>query len=77
VTFALAVARTDQADSFLEFKVIMAMAMGPAFVREKKARATMSLIVNLVPASWRVEANPFKLSHHRFAPKRKWNSVNA
>jgi hypothetical protein len=44
---------------------------------EKKAKATMSLIVNLVPASWRVEANPFKLFHHRFAPKRKWNSVNA
>ena len=35
VTFAFAVARTDQADSFLEFKVIMAMAMGPAFVPQK------------------------------------------
>jgi hypothetical protein len=76
VTFAPAVARTDQADRFLEFRDITAMAMGPAFVREKKAKATMSSIVNLVPASWSVEANPFKLSHHRFAPKPKWNSAN-
>jgi hypothetical protein len=52
VTFAFAVARTDQPDSFLEFKVIMAMAMGPAFVREKKAKAMVRLTVNLVPVSW-------------------------
>jgi hypothetical protein len=71
------VVRTDQADSFLELEVIMAMAMGPAFAREEKAKATMRLNVDLVPASWRVEANPFKLFHHRIAPKRKWNSVNA
>ena len=77
MTFAFAVARTDQPDSFPEFKVITAGAMGPAFVREKKAKAIMSLIVSLVPASWRAEGNSFKLSHHRFAPKRKWNSVNA
>jgi len=76
VIFAPAVARTDQADSFLEFKVIMAMAMDPAFVREKKAKAIMSLIVSLVPASWRAEGNSFKLSHHRFAPNPEWNSVN-
>lgn len=42
VTFAFAVARTDQADSFLEFKVIMAMAMGPAFVPQRR-RASVSL----------------------------------
>jgi hypothetical protein len=41
VTFAPAVARTGQADRFLEFRDITAMAMGPAFVREKKAKATM------------------------------------
>lgn len=55
----------------------MAMALGPAFVRGKKAKGTRRFNVNLVPASWRVEANPFKLFHRRFAPKRKWNFVNA
>jgi hypothetical protein len=38
VTFALAVARTDQADSFLEFKVIMAMAMGPWMLQPETGR---------------------------------------
>ena len=55
----------------------MAMAMDPAFVREKKAKGTTRLYVDLVPASWRAEANPFKRFHHLSAPKRKWNSVNA
>ena len=55
----------------------MAMALGPAFFLEKKAKGTRRFNVNLVPATWRVEVNPFKLFHHRFAPKRKWNSVNA
>ena len=76
MTFSIAVARTDQADNILEREFVMAMAMGPAFVRGKKATGTMRFYVNLGLASWKIEANPFKLFHHRFAPKRKWNSVN-
>jgi hypothetical protein len=64
---AFAVARTDQPDSFLEFKVIMAMAMGPHLAREKKAKATVRLTVNLVPASGESRQTRSSFFHHRFA----------
>jgi len=49
VIFGLAVARTDQEDSFPELKLIMVMGMDPAFVREKKMSGTVSSNVALVP----------------------------
>ena len=75
--FAFAAARMVQVENFPELKAAMATAMGPAFLREKKAKRTVRFYVNLVPASWRVEANPFKLFHHRSARRQKWNFVNA
>ena len=71
-----AVARTDRANSTLELKFVMAMASGPAFARESKAKGIMRFYVVLGPASWRAEANPFKRFHRRTAPKRKWSSAN-
>jgi hypothetical protein len=76
VTFSFAAAKMDWAGRFLELKAIMAMAMGLASARGRRAKGTARLNANLVPAFWRVGANPFKLFHHRFALKQKWNSDN-
>jgi hypothetical protein len=46
VTFSIAVARTDQADNIPEREFVMAIAMGPAFVREMNATGTMRFLAS-------------------------------
>jgi hypothetical protein len=66
-----------QGDSTPELDFNMGIAWGLAFARESKGKGIMRFNAISAPASWRVAENPFKLSHHRFAPKRGWNSANA
>jgi hypothetical protein len=77
VVFSFAAARTPWEDSTPELKFVMGMASGPAFFRESKGKELMKFYVVSALATSKVAENQSKLSHHQFAPKRRWNSANA